>query len=140
MISRTSPATRETAVAAAKIAVAHASRRRCPPSPAGAAAASPGVTFVPPPLEEDTSGGRSTRLCYDPRARAAGVFTYGEHQATEEARTDRGAGADGKSPFQIDGEDADEASGARSRGRRRHDCRAGASCARPPARSRRRPW
>src|ERR671937_561735 len=109
MISRTRPATRESAVAAAKIAVAHASRRCCPSSPAGAAAASPGVTSVLPPVAEDTSGGRSTLLCYHPRARAAGVFAYGEHQATAEACADRGAGADGEPPLQVDREDADEA-------------------------------
>src|ERR671938_1190329 len=98
MISRTRPATRESAVAAEKIAVAEVRRRRrSRPSSAGAAAAPSGLTCAPPPATEDTNGGCSTRLCYHAAARAAGVFAYGQHQATEEARADRGTGA-GREP------------------------------------------
>src|SRR5919202_4465222 len=91
-----SPATRESAVAAEKIAVAHARRRlRSPLSSATLRRA----------YERDLLEPFATMAA----ARAAGLFTYGEHQAAEEARPDCRPRADGEPALPLDREDVDAA-------------------------------
>ena len=65
------------------------------------------------------------------RPAAAGIFSNGEHQATEEARPDPGAAADREPPLPIDDQDADEAPRGRRLRRRRRARRHRSSRARP---------
>src|SRR5262249_11712426 len=79
------------------------------------------VTKACPSLHVTASFSRRERACagcYHRRARAAGAFTYAEHQTAEEARPDRRRRAAREPALRVDGEDAHASPEGRGRRRR----------------------